>query len=531
MKIQPVVIIAFREFDNLGVGYLASVISEAGYKPLMVDFQSGKKEILKILKNQKPVIVGFSVIFQYHIYEFEELISYLRDGGIKCHFTAGGQFASLRSEDLFEMIPTLDSVVRFEGENTFLDLVNCLYSGTDWKDIPGIAYKTSGKITVNQLRPVETDLDKFPFPWRSPLREYALGKKIATILAGRGCVNNCSFCYLNEYYQQSSGPHRRIRKPEKVVLEMELLHLNEDCSVFLFQDDDFPVKTIHGSEWIEAFCNELKRKKLADKIMWKINCRPDEVDYDSFNLMKNHGLFLVFLGIEDGTDIGLTRMNKHMTVSKCLDGINILKKLGIGFDYGFMPFHPSATFSSLNDNLHFLREICGDGFSPVTFLKMMPYCATPIESELRNDERLKGKPGFYDYDFFDVSLDHYYKFISDCLINWFRDSEGLLNISKCARNYISVFARYFDLTPEVTLIAKDIKTIVSDSNIFLLDKMKELAPIFESGKYNSGNYHDLNSYRDEISLKHDNFIRAINDSMRKLLYIVDRQIRLKVVLI
>src|ERR1035437_6882322 len=105
MKIQPVVIIAFREFDNLGVGYLASVISEAGYKPLIVDFQSGKKEILKILKTQKPAIVGFSVIFQYHIYEFEELISYRREGVIKALFTGGGQCEILKYDHFFVFFP------------------------------------------------------------------------------------------------------------------------------------------------------------------------------------------------------------------------------------------------------------------------------------------------------------------------------------------------------------------------------------------------------------------------------------------
>ena len=63
---------------------------------------------------------------------------------------------------------------------------------------------------------------------------------------------------------------------------MDFLHKKQDCSVFLFEDDDFPVKTKNGSEWIDKFCKELKRKKLDDKIMWKINCRPDEIDHDQF---------------------------------------------------------------------------------------------------------------------------------------------------------------------------------------------------------------------------------------------------------
>ncbi len=531
MNTRPVAFVAFEEFDNLGVGYLSSVLSESGYESFVIDFRDGKEKILKRLKRLKPVIVGFSVIFQYHIYEFEELITYIRKGGIKCHFTAGGQYASLRYEELFEIIPSLDSIVRFEGEYTFLDLVYCIYSETDWKNISGIAYKNKGKIIVNPLRPVETDLDKFPFPTRSPLKEYALGKKFATILAGRGCVNNCSFCYLREYYQQSSGPYKRIRKTGRVVREMELLHQEMDCSVFLFQDDDFPVKTGKGSEWIEIFCKELKRKKLTDKIMWKINCRPDEVDYDSFAMMKNHGLYLVFLGIEDGTDDGLKRINKHMTVAKSLAGINTLKELEIGFDYGFMLFQPESTYKLINENLDFLREICCDGYSPVTFLKMMPYCATPIEKELRKEERLRGKPGFLDYDFHDESLNHYYEFITDCFIEWLRDSDGLLNISKWARNYVSVFSHFFGVLPEVPLISKDVKKVISESNLFFLDTMKELATLFESGKYNNGNYKDLKGYRKNIKIKHEQYREQINNIMTNLLILVEFQRRSKSVFI
>ena len=516
MHTYPVVFVAFEEFDNLGVGYLSSVLSEAGYESSIIDFTDKKGNILKKLKKINPLIVGFSVIFQYHIYEFEELISYLRKGGIECHFTAGGQYSSLKYEDLFEMIPSLDSIVRFEGEYTFLELVKCIDKGTDWSNIAGIAYKTMGKVYSNALREVETDLDNFPVPKRSALKEYALGKKFATILAGRGCLNSCSFCYLKEYYRQSTGPNKRIRKPEKVVGEMELLNKKNECSVFLFQDDDFPVKPNRSSEWIERFCKELTIKKLHKKIMWKINCRPDEIDYDSFTLMKKNGLFLVFLGIEDGTDTGLIRISKNTSVSKILDGINILKKLEIGFDYGFMLFQPSSTYRSINDNLDFLREICSDGFSPVTFLKMMPYCATPIEKELRDEGRLKGKPGFLDYDFPDESLNHYFKFTEECFIEWLLDSDGFVNLSKWARNCIAVYSHYFGYTDPVSLISKDLKSIVSDGNLFILDTLKELVPVFESGKYNDGNYKNLMSCRENIKIIHKQFSDKVRSNILNL---------------
>lgn len=523
MNTHPIIFIAFEEFDNLGVGYMVSVLSESGYEPQIIDFQSGEEEILKKLKKVKPLLVGFSLIFQYHIYEFQKLIFYLRKGGVNCHFTAGGHFASLRFRDLFKLIPSLDSIVRFDGEYTLLELVNCIKSGADWRNVKSIAFKNNGKIIENPLRPPENNLDKLPFPARPTIREYAFDKKFATIIAARGCVNNCSFCNAREYYKQSSGPFKRIRNPENVVAELEFLYHEKGCSVFLFEDDDFPVKTDKGSEWIERFCKELKYKKLNDKIMWKINCRPDEINYDSFAQMKSYGLYLVFLGIDDGTDSGLIRLNKHMTVKKSLEGIDILKSLEIGFDYGFMLFQPSSTFRSVNDNLDFLKQICGDGYTPLMFLKLVPYFGTRIEKELRMQGRLKGKPGFLDYDFLDTSLNHYYKFVTDCLIEWFRDSDGLVNMSRWARNYVSVFSYYYDTRPDLSAISDYIKRVISNSNLFLLDTMKELAAIFESGNYDPVNYNDLDKYKKSITLNHDQYKEQILNSINKIYYLVVRQ--------
>ncbi|MDZ7634714.1 MAG: hypothetical protein U5L72_09970 [Bacteroidales bacterium] len=52
----------------------------------------------------------------------------------------------------------------------------------------------------------------------------------------------------------------------------------------------------------------LKKEYSREKILWKINCRPDEIDAESFAMMKQHGLFLAFIGLEDGTDDGLVKL-------------------------------------------------------------------------------------------------------------------------------------------------------------------------------------------------------------------------------
>jgi radical SAM superfamily enzyme YgiQ (UPF0313 family) len=286
--------------------------------------------------------------------------------------------------------------------------------------------------------------------------------------------------------------------------------------VFLFLDDDFPLKSAQDPDWTKKFCSELIKSRLNKKIIWRITCRPDEIDEESFSMMKLNGLFKVFLGIEDGTDPGLKRLNKHMTVTKTMHGINILKKLGIGFDFGFMLFQPMTTYKSLNENLDFLSKLCGDGFAPVTFLKLMPYYETRVEQELIKTGRLKISQGKRDYNFIENSMNNYYDFITDCFMEWMRDPGGLENISKWADDYHSVYRYYFGTNEFSLRLNRKLVRIISESNLFLLVMMKELSVIFKSGKYLAEDGR-LESYRERISSKHDLFKKRIHNNMDMLL--------------
>lgn len=518
MMKKSVVFVGFTEYDNLGIGYMSSLLLNAGFTIRVIDLRKSPSEILKIIKNLDPLIIGFSVIFRNHLQKIIDLITYLRrESGTDCHFTAGGHYASLKHQELFQAIPLLDSIVRFEGEYTMLELADCLETGSDWKNIMGIAYKSGNKIISNECRPLEKDLDKFPFPHRLPLKKYAFEVPFATMIAGRGCFYDCSFCNTRKFYSEASGPVKRIRKPEMVVKEMEMLYHQRKCPIFIFLDDDFPVKYAMEPEWIEKFGHELEKKNLSRDVMWKICCRADEVDEEKFALMKEHGLSMVFLGIEDGTDEGLANINKHLTIEDTFKSINILKKLNLAIDFGFMPFHPSSTYKSLNENMDFLRQLFGDGYSPVTFVKMMPLYETRIEAELQKEGRLKINSGIPDYEFHEQSLNSCYNFISECFTEWLQMDEGLENISSWARNDFYVFYRFIGSFDDVRKLNCNLTAIISESNLFMLDTIKELLHIFESGSFKTDGGTLLNSYRNTIKLKHSFFRKSIINN-RELLH-------------
>ncbi len=510
-SLSPVILIAFGEYDNLGVGYLTSVLRREGIETGMIDFRYDDQEILVAIKRHAPPVVGFSVVYEGYIDEFASLARYLRQGGVRAHFTAGGYFASLNPGELFRLIPELDSIVRFEGETTFPELVKRIYTCTNWRDIKSIAFRQNDRIVMTPLRPLEKDIDVFPFPARRPLTDYIPGVKFATLIAGRGCRYNCSFCNTREFYQTPGGPLKRIRRPEAVLDEMEQLYHDKGCIVFLFQDDDFPVKAEGNNDWVKSFCSGLEQRRLHDKIMWKINCRPDEIDAECFAMMKQHGLFLAFIGLEDGTDEGLARLNKGMTASKNIEAAEILKNLDIGFDYGFMLFQPESTFKSLKENLEFLGTICGDGYTPLSFLKLIPCFNTRVERELSENGRLKGRPGNLDYDFMNAALDSCYQTVLACFASWMWSAGGVTNLAKHARNYYAVKDHYGKSDASVARRKEQFREILAESNLYVLGTMKFLFDLYESGSYKKEGASSIEMIISEAKAKHHTWCQGIRE--------------------
>jgi hypothetical protein len=110
----------------------------------------------------------------------------------------------------------------------------------------------------------------------------------------------------------------------------------------------------------------------------------------------------------------------------------------------------------------------------------------------------------------------------DCFTEWLRYPEGVENISKWARNYILVYLHFFDGIPEGIKFCQRIRRIISESNLFLLDNMKELSEIFNSYPFQE-DIHLLESYKERIKTKHHYYKNEIINTMAKLLSFVEDQ--------
>jgi len=428
MPDKRVLLVGYEDRDNLGLRYLKSSAARAGHSATIMTYQSDPARLIETARRENPDVIGFSLIFQYMAPDFAKVISALRENNITAHITTGGHYPSFDYEEVLRRMPGLDSVVRFEGESTLVELLDTLETGGDWRGLKGIAFRQGDKVVANPLRPPIPDLDTLPFPDRTGLDYESEALPTAAILASRGCPWNCSFCSIRPFYEAQGGLLRRLRKPEAVVEEMVGLYNDRDVRAFLFQDDDFLAGGRKAKDWACQIADGLRNAGLARKVSFKVSCRSDEIEEECLKRLVAGGLSHVYMGVESGDDQGLVNMNKHLKPAQHIKAGHILRSLGLSFDFGFMLLDPFSTFDSVRNNINFLEEFVGDGWTVACFCRMLPYAGTPLKTRLEQEGRLLGTPFEPDYKFLDPRLDIFYDWMLETFYERNFTNTGLCNI-------------------------------------------------------------------------------------------------------
>jgi anaerobic magnesium-protoporphyrin IX monomethyl ester cyclase len=488
---MDVALIGYQDQGNLGMGYLASNLQEHGWTVEMIDVREGPDAIADRFKDGQPLVIGFSLIFQFFLPQFRRVARHLREVGITSHFTIGGHYPSLCHDEVLELFPELDSVVRYEGEQTLLEIVQHLAAGDDWRGTPGIVYTQDGRIVESELRHLTVDLDSLPFPYRPFEPEHIMGFPTLPLLASRGCAHRCSFCSIHMFYRTAPGKVVRVRTPARVVQEMLELYEQQNVRVFLFQDDDFPVwDTPIARRWVDELLERMHSTGLADHVLWKISCRAQYVEPELFKRLHDAGLFIVYMGIESGTESGLEVLNKRLSVEQNLRAVRILKELDIRCSYGFMLLDPSSTFESVRSNASFLRSITGDGSTAARFCRMLPYGGTPIREQLRMEGRLRGDYMHPDYVFWDTRLNHYWDMLSRAARFWV-DDQGLASDFNWAWEEFDVVRRLVGDLPGAVEYGTRLRALTAFSNEQLVSLVERSSLAFE--RNGADKYAEFNS--------------------------------------
>lgn len=283
------------------------------------------QELLNLVRDCS--LIGISTFTNYY-YHAVKVTKRLKAEYPEKKIVWGGVHATVSPET---SIRYADMVCLGEGEETVLEIANRISLNMSVEDVIGTWTKSGdGSINKNPIRPLEENLDKYPYqdydfstmytiyedghlraltlekmksPFWMGIDDEYFGLKSTEnyqylTLGARGCPYECTYCCNNCYRRLYEGKGRllRWRSVEHIIKELETVIKQYPFVNFIsFFEDDFLARPIAS---INEFCHSY-RSRIG--LPFKCNFHAYGVTEEKISLLSDAGLICVEMGLESGS--------------------------------------------------------------------------------------------------------------------------------------------------------------------------------------------------------------------------------------
>lgn len=365
---------------HVGLAYLAAVLESRGFKTWVLDahpFGEGGLSLLRLMiKGVRPDVIGISSTTST-INQALKAANLVKHTCPEALVVMGGPHVTFLDVDTLTKHSEVDVVVRGEGEETLIELLEKVESGRPLKGVLGITYRAEdGRIHREPDRPLIENLDALPYPSFKHLpldfyRSFGLKPPSLPVVTSRGCPFKCSFCVSWKLYRGKW----RTRSPRNVVDELEH-HVNTyGVSDFSFVDDLFTL----SRRRVKEICMEIRRRGL--EVTWGCSARVDTIDSRLLLEMKKAGCHTIYFGVESRSPRVLKEMNKGFNVEKVVEAFRLCRMLGLNTVASVILFWPSETRRDVEETIKFVKQLESD---IAQFCIATPFPGTRLYEELKH---------------------------------------------------------------------------------------------------------------------------------------------------
>lgn len=383
-------------FPPIGIMSLSAVLKRAGHECMMFDQanpETSNAVIIEEIRRQRPALVGLSFLSTTSYPYAKILARQIRAADAHVRLAFGGVFATLNAALVKQQCPEVAFVCRGDGEQLLLDLLDRL---DDPGTVAGLTWTKDGQVVHTPNRPLDRNLDQWPFPDRESLpldfiESMPLDvpvvlsmEQFTTMQTSRGCPWPCVFCDIPMFNEGKW----RARSAQHVVEEFNHLQRLGYGAVY-FVDDHFLLQP----KRIEAICKGLGDTGVT--IQWGCEGRVDSVAQHLFPAMaKAHCRTLMF-GIESGSQKVLDRLKKGHTLAEVETAVTNAKRAGIELVHGFFVVgSPDETVEDMRATFDFAAKLRLDTFA---FNRLCVYRGTPLWQEYLRRELVNDADDWYKY--------------------------------------------------------------------------------------------------------------------------------------
>ena len=309
-----------------GVPLIATILKNAGY------------DVTLFVEEIKPI--NWEIMYQADLVGFHSLtcavgrvrriVEQLRMKS-DAPIIIGGEHASCLPESVLRFC---DYVVRQEGDETVLDLVDALRTGRDEAGVKGITFHRDGKTIATPDRPPVRNFDTVVdlstiYGWESAYKGTPPPYPWMSMQATRGCLFKCDFCPV----EVMMGKGYRKRSIESLIVDLK--DKLQYSRAVVFVDNLFDGDPKYTRALLERIIAEGLKPQMTVFCRSEIGKHPDML-----RLMRKAGVLRIFMGVESLNQESLDSVSKSQSVSDiklAIDeirrhGISVLSTLIMGFD-------------------------------------------------------------------------------------------------------------------------------------------------------------------------------------------------------
>jgi anaerobic magnesium-protoporphyrin IX monomethyl ester cyclase len=365
---------------NVGFVYIAGSLRAGGYEPLMYDamsHQHGYDDIEKNIMDFQPDVVA-TTAFTAEIVDALRVLKLAKDINPSIVTVIGNVHPTFCYEEILrEHHAYVDFIVRGEGEETMVVLLNAFFENGDLSKVKGIAYSKNGQVVATPPRGFIKDLDILPTAWDLidwPIYTYKPmdNSVLAIVSSSRGCNQQCSFCSQQLFWQRQW----RGRSAENFVDELEYLRDMYGVNVVMISDE---TPTLSRKRWEKIL--DLKIEKCLDTKLL-LETRVDDIlrDEDIMWKYKKANVDHIYVGVESTSQITLDIFKKNIKAEESKRALEIINEYDIVSETSFVLGMPEDTKESIRNSVELAKYYNPD---LAFFLAIAPWPYSDIYPDLK----------------------------------------------------------------------------------------------------------------------------------------------------
>ena len=368
----------------LGTMYVAAAAREAGHDVRLLDVDPDEFDVVSKVQDYEPDVIGLS--FMTSEYEKARVLSFeLKKILPKTTLCCGGVHPTADPESVLRSFD-VDFCIKGEGEVSFVEACKRIESGLPYDDVPGVCLLKNDQLIVS-CHPPPVDVNSLPLPARD-LVDFSniyltfpgvvRGKyvKSTIVMAGRGCLYNCSFCAVHVMF----GKRYTLRHPESVLQEVVYLQETYGVEGIRFQDSTFT----SDREWSMAFCKEVLRQNV--KFVWTCDTRVNCIDEELLAMMRKAGCIQIDYGLESGSPKILKTMSKGAKPDTAIAVAEMTRKAGIRVGASFIVGNIDEEEEDLEQTFDLAKNVNADF---TVFFFSVPYPGTKLRERALKKNLIK----------------------------------------------------------------------------------------------------------------------------------------------